>query len=137
MTVPVYQRCGTEEDTFTHVLCECEALVTLRYTYLCSFFLEPWGCYKLSLGIVWNSIKGTVLPWLGQQFKKHKGPVKRCMCIGTKRAQMHLLFYSDLLYGSFVHKSKEQYKSSCMWKKSVKWRMCMFSSDVLVIRFDA
>jgi len=50
---------------------------------------------------------------------------------------MHLLFYSDLLYGSFVHKSKEQYKSSCMWKKSVKWRMCMFSSDVLVIRFDA
>ena len=33
--------CGTEEETSVHVLCECEALASLRHTYLGSFFLDP------------------------------------------------------------------------------------------------
>jgi hypothetical protein len=66
--------------------------------YLCvSFFSWTWGCYKVSLGAVWNFIRGTVLPWLGHQLKGHEGPVKRHICIGTKRARTYLLFYSDLL----------------------------------------
>jgi hypothetical protein len=31
------RRCGAEEESSAHVLCECEALASLRYTYLGSF----------------------------------------------------------------------------------------------------
>jgi hypothetical protein len=34
-------RCGAEEESSAHILCECEALAPLRHTYLGSFFLEP------------------------------------------------------------------------------------------------
>ena len=30
-----------KEETTAHIVCECEALATLRHTYLGSFFLEP------------------------------------------------------------------------------------------------
>ena len=38
--------CATEEDTSLHVFCECEALASLRYAYLGSFFLDPEGYYE-------------------------------------------------------------------------------------------
>jgi hypothetical protein len=38
---PLYTRCGAEEETSAQVLCECEALASLRYAYLGTFFLEP------------------------------------------------------------------------------------------------
>jgi hypothetical protein len=41
--------------------CECEALASLRYTYLGSFFLEPEDIRKLSIGAIWNFAKGTGL----------------------------------------------------------------------------
>ena len=31
------RKCGAEEESSTHVSCECEALASLRYTYLGSF----------------------------------------------------------------------------------------------------
>jgi len=31
---PLFWRCGTEEETSAHVLCECEALSSFRHTYL-------------------------------------------------------------------------------------------------------
>jgi len=34
------RKCGTEEETSVHILCECEALASLRYMYLASFFLD-------------------------------------------------------------------------------------------------
>ena len=37
---PVCRRCGAEEEATGHVLCEGEALATLRHTYLGSFFLD-------------------------------------------------------------------------------------------------
>ena len=37
---PTCRKCDTEEET-VHILCECEALTSLRYTYLGSFFLDP------------------------------------------------------------------------------------------------
>jgi hypothetical protein len=39
---PFRRRCGLEEETPAHVLCECETLATFRPSYLVSFFLEPW-----------------------------------------------------------------------------------------------
>jgi hypothetical protein len=38
-------RCGAEDETSAHILCECEALASLRHAYLGSF-LDPedvWG----------------------------------------------------------------------------------------------
>jgi hypothetical protein len=34
-------RCGAEDESSIHILCECEALVSLRHVYLGSFFFEP------------------------------------------------------------------------------------------------
>ena len=35
---PACRKCGTEEDTSVHILCECEALASLSHQYLGSFF---------------------------------------------------------------------------------------------------
>jgi len=35
------RRCGAEDETSAHILCECEALASHRRVYLGSFFLEP------------------------------------------------------------------------------------------------
>jgi len=51
-----------EEVTSALVLCECEALATLRHAYLVSFFLEPEDVRSLRLGAIRNFIKGTGLP---------------------------------------------------------------------------
>jgi hypothetical protein len=37
---PICRKCGTEEETSVHILCECETLASLRHAYLGSFFLE-------------------------------------------------------------------------------------------------
>ena len=72
---PVCRRCRAVEETPRHVLCECEAFVTLTHT-LCSFFSDPEDVKWLSMGDIWNFIKGTGLPWLALQPKGHKEPVK-------------------------------------------------------------
>ena len=38
---PTCRKCGTEEETSVHILCECVALASLRHKYLGSFFLDP------------------------------------------------------------------------------------------------
>jgi len=53
--------CGTEEQTSVHMLCECEALVSLRHAYLGSFILDPEDGTNLSMGAIWNFGKGTGL----------------------------------------------------------------------------
>jgi len=37
---PICRKCGTEEETSVHVLCACEALASLTYSYLGSCFLD-------------------------------------------------------------------------------------------------
>jgi hypothetical protein len=49
---PICRKCGTEEETSVHILCECETLVSLRYTYLCSFFLDPEDIMELGMGAI-------------------------------------------------------------------------------------
>jgi len=38
---PLCRRCGAEDETSAHILCECEVLASLRHVYLGSFFLDP------------------------------------------------------------------------------------------------
>jgi hypothetical protein len=52
---------GTEEETSFHILCECEALASLRHAYLGSFFLDSEDITNLSLVAIWNFSKGTGL----------------------------------------------------------------------------
>ena len=87
MDSPLCWRCAAEEDT-SAVSFECPALVTLRHTYLGSFFFDPEDIR--SLGAICYFIRGTGLPKFGHQSKGHKGPG----CIGTRRAQTLLLSYS-------------------------------------------
>ena len=51
---PRCRKCGTEEETSVHILCECKALASLRYTYLGSFFLDPDDIKKLGVGAIWS-----------------------------------------------------------------------------------
>ena len=46
------------EETSVHIVCECEALVSLGYTYLGSFFLDPEDIRKLIIGAIWNFTTG-------------------------------------------------------------------------------
>ena len=38
---PTCRKCGTEEETSVHILCECEGLASLIHAHLGSFFLDP------------------------------------------------------------------------------------------------
>jgi len=54
---PICRKCGTEEETSVHVLCACEALASLRHSYLGSFFLNPEDIRKLNKGPSGNLLK--------------------------------------------------------------------------------
>ena len=58
---PICWKCGTEEETSIHILCECEALASLRHAYLGSFSCDLENIKSLILGAIWNSSKGTGL----------------------------------------------------------------------------
>ena len=59
---PLYGRCATEDETSAHILCECEALASLRHVYLGSSFSEPEDIKSIILGAIWNFTKATGLP---------------------------------------------------------------------------
>ena len=59
---PLCRRCGAEDENSAHILCECEALASLRHAYLGSFFLDPEDIKSISLGAIWNFSKATRLP---------------------------------------------------------------------------
>ena len=69
---PLCSRCGVREESSAHILCECEALASLRYTHLGSFFLESEDINSFGLGAIWNYSKVMGLPWFDMG---HKGSV--------------------------------------------------------------
>jgi hypothetical protein len=62
------RKCGTGRKPQNHILCECEALASLRHTHLASFFLDPEDIRKLSIGAIWNFAKGTWLLWFSTEY---------------------------------------------------------------------
>jgi len=58
---PVCRKRGTEEETSVYVLFECEALASLRHSYLGPFFLDLENIRKLNIGAIWKFAKGTGL----------------------------------------------------------------------------
>jgi len=59
---PLCRKRGVGEGTSAHILCECEALASLRHAYLGSFFLEPENIRSLGLGAIWSYSKAAGLP---------------------------------------------------------------------------
>jgi hypothetical protein len=51
---PLCRGCGAEDKTAAHILCECEALASLRHAYLGFFFLEPEDIQIISLEAIWK-----------------------------------------------------------------------------------
>jgi hypothetical protein len=47
---PLCRRCAAQDETSAHILCECEALASLRHAYLDSFFLDPEDITSISRG---------------------------------------------------------------------------------------
>jgi len=85
---PLCGKCGVREETSAHILCECEALASLRHAYLGSCILEPEDIKSLGLGANWNFSKVTGLPWFDMG---HKGPFKsRPRCIGAERPRTQM-----------------------------------------------
>ena len=60
---PICRKCGTEEETSVHILCEGEALASLRYTYLGSFILDPEDIRILGMGAIITTNKNTANVW--------------------------------------------------------------------------
>ena len=58
---PTYNKCGMEKENSLHIVCESEALASLRHAYLGSFFLDPEDVMDLSIVAIWNFGKGTGL----------------------------------------------------------------------------
>jgi len=58
---PLCKRCGAEDETSAHILCECEALASRRRVCLGSF-LESEGLKIVILGANWNfsKVKGSL-----------------------------------------------------------------------------
>jgi hypothetical protein len=81
---PLCRRYGAEEEISVHVLCEFEALASLRHAYLGSFFLYTDDVKSLSLGVIWNFSKGTRLPWLDIRPWGTKNPSKGLGASGQK-----------------------------------------------------
>ena len=61
MDSPLCRGCGVKEETSAHILCECEALTSLRHTHLVSFFLEPEDIKIVNLGTIWSFGRATGL----------------------------------------------------------------------------
>jgi len=58
---PTCKKRGSEEETTDHIVCECEALASLKHAYLGSFFLDPEDIINLIIGAIWKFGKGTGL----------------------------------------------------------------------------
>ena len=69
---PSCRKCGAEEETSAHVLCECEALGSHRCVYLGFSFLETEDIRSISLGAIWKISKAVGLPRIDTG---HDGPV--------------------------------------------------------------
>ena len=50
-----------EVEISVHILCEFEALASLRHKYLGSFLLDPEDIRVLGVVAIWNFVKGTGL----------------------------------------------------------------------------
>jgi hypothetical protein len=58
---PICGRCQEENESATHILCDCEAVAQIRFRHLGQFFMEPSDYYDGSIDNVLHFIRGVGL----------------------------------------------------------------------------
>ena len=76
------------------------------------FFFDSEDVSRLSLGAIWNFLKGTELPWLGHQFPGHKGCIEKAY---LHRHQMSSNPFTFLFYSIHPNKIKLTGWQSKVW----------------------
>jgi hypothetical protein len=54
---PTYERCLEEDESATHILCDCEAIANLRFRHLGQFFKESSDYYDAPINRVLHFIR--------------------------------------------------------------------------------
>jgi hypothetical protein len=54
--IPTCERCLEEDESATHILCDCEAIAYLRFHHLDQFFMEPSDYYDAPINKVLHFI---------------------------------------------------------------------------------
>jgi hypothetical protein len=57
----ICERCLEEDESATHILCDCEALAYLRFRRLGQFFMQPSDYYDAPINKVIHFIRGVGL----------------------------------------------------------------------------
>jgi hypothetical protein len=57
---PIWERCQ-EDESATHILCDCEAVAHIRLRHLGQFFMEPGDYYDAPIDKVLHFIRGVGL----------------------------------------------------------------------------
>jgi len=109
---PLCRKCGTMEETPAHILCECEALASLRHAHLGSFFFEPKDIQSISLGAIWSFSKASGLPWLDME---HKGPVNKGLGASGPWGPEPLTY-------SYTHTLMDVILGCSQWGRDIDWR---------------
>jgi hypothetical protein len=55
---PICERCLEEDESATHILCDCEAVAHVRFRHLGQFFMEPSDYYDAPIDKVLHFIRG-------------------------------------------------------------------------------
>jgi hypothetical protein len=58
---PICERCLEEDESATHILCDCDAVAHIRFHHLVQFFMEPSDYYDTPIDKVLNFIQGVAL----------------------------------------------------------------------------
>jgi hypothetical protein len=58
---PICEMCLEEDESATHVLCDCRAIAHLRFRHLGQFFMEPGDCYDAPISRVQQFVRSAGL----------------------------------------------------------------------------
>jgi hypothetical protein len=58
---PICERCLEEDESATHILCDCEAVAHIRFRHLGQVFMEPSDYYDAPIDKVLHFIRGVGL----------------------------------------------------------------------------
>jgi hypothetical protein len=58
---PICERCLEEDESTTHILCDCEGVAYLRFLHLGQFFMEPSHYYDTPIYKILHFIQGVGL----------------------------------------------------------------------------
>jgi hypothetical protein len=58
---PTCEMCLKEDESATHILCDCETIANLRFRHLGQFFMESSDCYDAPINRVLHFIRNVGL----------------------------------------------------------------------------